>query len=94
MWQQAAGSLAATYGTRQRPPVAIAGSLDDLPAAVERLSAMLGCAVPLLPTDPAVLDATPPTLPRGRTALAELGLRARLAEEIEHYEQLLGAQSP
>ena len=92
MWQHSAGSLAATYGPDQRRPVEIAGSLSDLPAAVERLSAMLGCAVPLLPTDARLIDATPPTLPRRRSALAEMGFRARLAEELEHYEWLLGAR--
>lgn len=94
MWQHTAGTLTAAYGADQRPPVEIAGTMTDLPAAVERLSVMLGCAVPLLPTDASLIDATPPTLPRQRSPLAELGLRARLAEEIDRYEQLIDLRHP
>ncbi|MDP2293308.1 MAG: hypothetical protein Q8M22_19160 [Actinomycetota bacterium] len=67
----------------------VAGSVDDLPAAVERLAALVQCDVPELSTDPAVIDATPPTLPRERSELAEMGFRIRLADEIERYETLL-----
>ena len=90
MWQDTAGTLTGAYGIAKRPAVEVAGTVADLPAAVERLSAMLGCATPLLQTDASLIDATPPTLPRQRSPLAEFGLRARLADEIERYEQLLG----
>lgn len=67
----------------------IAGSVDDLPAAVERLAALMHCDLPALSGDPVVIDATPATLPTERSELAEMGFRIRLADEIERYERLL-----
>lgn len=67
----------------------IAGSVDDLPAAVQRLAELAQCPVPELPTDEAIVDPTPPTLPKERSELAEMGFRIRLADEIERYEALL-----
>jgi len=92
LWDDQFGSLATVATGVATGAVIVAGSFDDLPAAAQRLAALIGSDTPTLPTDPAVVDTTPASLPRAISPLAALGMRMRLADEIERYEQLLGAQ--
>jgi len=69
--------------------VAIIDGFHDLPAAVASIAALIGCAVPALPDDAAIIDATPASLRGVPDELALMGLRIRYAEEIAHYRALL-----
>lgn len=69
----------------------VAGDMSDLPAAVARIAKLVGCAIPALPTDEAIIDATPESLRAPLSPLASAGFRTRLDEERAAYEELLAA---
>ena len=89
-WMRHFPSLETIVSNRWTAGATIAGDVADLPTAVRRLAAFVGCDVPQLPDDPAIIDPTPDSLRAELTELAALGFRNQFAKEIELYERLLG----
>ena len=67
----------------------VAGTFDALPAAVESIAADLGCAAPTLSDDPAVIDATPPSLRSTPSEAGRAAIRQVMRAEIFVYQDLL-----
>ncbi len=89
-WMRHFPNLEELVSKRWTAGAKVAGDVADLPAAVRNLAGIIGCDVPALPDDPAIIDPTPESLRAERTSLAEMGLRNQFAKEIEIYERLLG----
>lgn len=80
--------LGHVFGDPSTSPIHVAGTFDDLSAAVEAIATLAGCRTPTLTTDPSVIDATPPSLRSALSPVAQMGMRVHMAEEIALYDML------